>query len=310
MNRNIKELIRAVACNDIKKAKKCVQIICDGDKTQSNESFCNDIKAKLQATMLNLVEVPSNISGLLLVEDLQQSFRAERYLLTVREAELYKKIAAVHKAAQKLAEMDISYINAVMLYGGSGTGKTMFGRYVAWKLGLPFAYLKFSHLMDSHLGKTGRNINAVFDYVESFPCVLMLDEIDAVGSKRGLRFDVAEMSRVVISLMQAFDKMQNNALVIGATNRLDILDEALLRRFPIKHEVIALSAFERKKAVERFLIDVKIPADEAEIMAFCKEEKAVAQVINELIQRIAESVINETPLNLKKQKEESNYVMQ
>lgn len=302
MNKNVKELMWAVAYNDMKKAKKYVEIICDNDKAQSNRTFCNSIKAKLHATMLNLLEVPHNINGMLLVEDMQQSFRGERYLLTSREAEVYKKIEAAHRASQKLAEMDISYLNSVMLYGSSGTGKTMFGRYVAWKIGLPFAYLNFSNLIDSHLGKTGRNVDMIFDYVETFPCVLMLDEIDAVGSKRGQRAEIGEMSRIVITLMQAFDKMKNNTLVIGATNRLDIIDEALLRRFPIKHEVIALSYIERKEAVERFLLDIPVKADEAEIIEFCKAERTTAQVVNELVQRIAESIVNDTPLILGKQK--------
>lgn len=302
MNKNVKELMWAVAYNDMKKAKKYVEIICDNDKAQSNRTFCNSIKAKLHATMLNLLEVPHNINGMLLVEDMQQSFRGERYLLTSREAEVYKKIEAAHRASQKLAEMDISYLNSVMLYGSSGTGKTMFGRYVAWKIGLPFAYLNFSNLIDSHLGKTGRNVNMIFDYVETFPCVLMLDEIDAVGSKRGQRAEVGEMSRIVITLMQAFDKMKNDTLVIGATNRLDIIDEALLRRFPIKHEVIALSCIERKEAVEQFLLDISVKADEAGIIEFCKAERTTAQVMNELVQRIAESIVNDTPLILGKQK--------
>ena len=64
----------------------------------------------------------------------------------------------------KMLAYGIPYTNSTLLYGVPGTGKTEFARYVAFKLGLPYAYLNFSCLIDSYLGKTAKNLNQVFDY--------------------------------------------------------------------------------------------------------------------------------------------------
>jgi SpoVK/Ycf46/Vps4 family AAA+-type ATPase len=299
MNDNLRNLLRAVADNDTKKAKQYAELICDSDSSQANKAFCNSIIMRLRATTLNLLEVPANISGQLLVEDIQQTFIADRYYLTEREEKIAERVEAMYKASQKLTEMGISYLNSLMLYGKSGTGKTMFGRYMAYRLGLPFAYLNFSHLVDSLLGGTGKNICRVFDYVQSFPCVLLLDEIDAVGIERGSGREVGEMARIVIALMQSLDRIRNETLVIGATNRIDIIDKALLRRFTIQHLVKSLSSIERKAMIEKYLHDVGLTANENEISEFCKADRATAQVVNELIQQIAKSIIEDIPLSLK-----------
>jgi SpoVK/Ycf46/Vps4 family AAA+-type ATPase len=291
-------LIRAVADNDAPMARRWAELIVTRDGTQANRKFCENIKAKLQAP-LTMLELPQDIRGLLLAEDVTRTFRTERYYLTARESELYKYIEKMYKAAQKLADMGISYLNAVMLYGESGTGKTTFGRYVAFRLGLPFAYLNFSAVISSYLGTTGKNISKVFDYVATNPCLLMLDEIDAVGLARGTDNEIAEMSRVVIALIQSLDLVTNNVLIIGATNRSDMIDKALMRRFTLRHEVKALTKDERETTVNNYLRDVGLTADERDIAAFCVPERPTAQLVNDLVQRIAESIIENAPLKLR-----------
>jgi len=131
--------------------------------------------------------------------------------------------------------MSISYLPAALFYGQSGTGKTELARYIAHKAGLPFMYVRFSNVVNSFLGGTQSNINKVFSYAKSSPCLLCFDEIDAIGLKRGDSNDVSEMSRVTIALMQEMDLLPNNVIIVGTTNRYDRLDPALVRRFPIKY---------------------------------------------------------------------------
>lgn len=143
--------------------------------------------------------------------------------------------------SQKLMELQVPYKNATLLYGPPGTGKTMFARYIAYKKGLPFCYLNFSKAVDSYMGATSRNIAKAFTYAASNPCVFLLDEVDAISCNRskGMSDGASkEIGRVTITLMQELDRLPNDVIVLGATNRLDILDEAFISRFPVKKEML------------------------------------------------------------------------
>jgi len=191
--------------------------------------------------------------------------------------------------------MYITRSNTSLVYGESGTGKTTFGRYVAAMFDLPFYYVNFSRLVDGIMGKTAQNLAAVFDYVRTVPCVLMLDEIDTVSTKReGSGGGVGgELNRVTVTLMQEFDKLQNTQIVIGATNRLDIIDSALLRRFSLVHEItVPADEDEASNVIKLLLDDCELIYDQDELIEFCKINKGKSQawLINEVVNRIAELI--------------------
>ena len=115
-------------------------------------------------------------------------------------------------------------LSSVIFYGPPGTGKTMFARYIAFKKALPFCYLNFSRIIDSYMGSTAKNIAKAFAYASSNPCIFMLDEVDTISCDRkstsGKGSD-GEMSRITVTLMQEFDKIPNDVIVLAATNRYD-----------------------------------------------------------------------------------------
>ena len=143
-------------------------------------------------TQPNFIELPYDIKGILKMEDVSTSFNENRYFITDKEKRIFKQIEMTNNTNKKLKQLGIRYLNTTLLYGETGTGKTTFGKYVAYKLGLPFAYLNFSQCITSLLGGTSKNIDKVFEYVSKQKCVLMLDEIDAIGIKRGIE-DLGEM---------------------------------------------------------------------------------------------------------------------
>lgn len=295
INENTKELIMALAGNDITKAKKYAKIIVEADDTAKNRYFCSRVKNMLESQSLNLMELPANIKGLLSVEDVSASFNEQRYYLSSREKKVFDNIITMQSACQKLAEMRISYLNSTLLYGASGTGKTLFGRYVAYKLGLPFAYLNFSHVIDSRMGDSSKNIARVFDYVRQTKCVFMLDEVDCISIRRSSEDGSSasqEMSRITITLMQELDKLSNDLILIGATNRKDRMDEALLRRFSIHHEVLPFSSEEKSAMVTQFLDDVGIKHNAEDVKIFVQTTKNTqAYIISDLVRLIANSVL-------------------
>lgn len=279
-----KRLIQAVCQNDLQSARKIAKTMLEADQTQKNRMFVKRQLDMLQKSSLNLLELPTDMKGLLWVEDVSVSFREHRYYLSKREQEVAERIFGLVRVTEKLKELGISYVNSTLLYGESGTGKTTFGKYIAYRLRLPFAYLNLSNILSSYLGSSQKNISKVFEYVRESKCVLMLDELDAIGMRRSDSKEVGEMSRVVISLMQNLDLLPNDVVLLGATNRKDIIDEALLRRFSIHHEIERLSVAERFLMAEQFYQDVGFPYAEPWLREVARQNTTQAQLRNKLVE--------------------------
>lgn len=293
MNDLERRLIESVCRNDLQSAKKIVKIILEQDKTQKNRMFVNRYLTMLNNSAMNLMELPADLKNLLIMEDVSVSFNENRYYLSNRESKVVEKILKLNKASQRLAEIGVNYINSTIFYGESGTGKTTFGRYIAYKMGIPFAYLNFSRVVDSYLGSTQKNISKVFDHVKQQKCVFMIDEIDAIGMRRRDSKEVGEMSRIVISLMQNLDTLTSDVVLLGATNRLDIIDEALLRRFTTKHEVKRLNEQERYEMASKFLDDVDFDYDDDWLIGICERDNTQAGLMNELVEALVEKYVED-----------------
>lgn len=120
----------------------------------------------------------------------------------------------------------------VLIYGPPGTGKTQTARWIAARLTLPLLTVRCDTLVSSLLGQTSRNLRRVFDYAQQLPCVLFLDEFDALAGARGNERDVGELQRVVIALLQNMDALPDSTLLVASTNHEQLLDPAIYRRFP------------------------------------------------------------------------------
>lgn len=119
----------------------------------------------------------------------------------------------------------------LLFCGLPGTGKTMAAHWLAQELNLPLLTLNLATVMSSYLGKTGNNLKAVFDHANTRPCVLLLDEFDAIAKRRDDGSDIGELKRLVNVLLQALDDWPANSLLVAATNHGELLDPAVWRRF-------------------------------------------------------------------------------
>ena len=145
----------------------------------------------------------------------------------------FQQVLLEHKRVKDLEAAGLSPIRSLLLSGPPGVGKTLSAYWLAHKLDLPLLTLDLATVMSSLLGKTGSNIRAVIDYARGFPCVLLLDEFDAVAKKRDDERDVGELKRLVTVLLQAIDDWPASSVLIAATNHPDILDPAVWRRFDV-----------------------------------------------------------------------------
>lgn len=123
-----------------------------------------------------------------------------------------------------------------MFYGPPGTGKTLLAKAIATNFSLNFFSVKGPELLNMYIGESEANVRKVFQKArDARPCVVFFDELDSVAPKRGNQGDSGGvMDRIVSQLLSELDGMSDGndgdgVFVVGATNRPDLLDEALLR---------------------------------------------------------------------------------
>ncbi|GAA6007485.1 hypothetical protein JCM11491_004179 [Sporobolomyces phaffii] len=126
--------------------------------------------------------------------------------------------------------------SGILLYGPPGTGKTLLAKAVATSCSLNFFSVKGPELLNMYIGESEANVRRVFQRArDAKPCVIFFDELDSVAPKRGNQGDSGGvMDRIVSQLLAELDGMSegkggSDVFVIGATNRPDLLDPALLR---------------------------------------------------------------------------------
>ena len=134
-------------------------------------------------------------------------------------------------ASERLAAAGVHHPPRLLLYGPPGCGKTETARYIAARLQLPLLTVRCDTLVSSLLGQTSRNLRRVFDHAENRPCILFLDEFDALAKTRADDREVGELQRVVIALLQNIDAMSYDTILVAATNHDELLDRAVWRRF-------------------------------------------------------------------------------
>lgn len=126
----------------------------------------------------------------------------------------------------------IEPVRGLLLHGPPGTGKTFFARAAAGEFGKRFLEVRASDLVSQYVGETEKNIAAAFEYARAVaPCILFFDEVDGLARNRALARNDWEISRVnaLLTEMDGLTKDARAPIVIGATNRIDDLDPAVLR---------------------------------------------------------------------------------
>jgi transitional endoplasmic reticulum ATPase len=193
-------------------------------------------------TLDKLIVTMEDFEGAL--KDVMPSAMREVYLETpdVKWSEI-GGLEGVKKELQEAVEWPLKYPDlydkigysmpkGIMLYGPSGTGKTLLAKAVATESEANFISVRGPELLSKWVGESERGIREVFRRArQASPCVIFFDEVDALAPTRGMGGDSMVTERVVSQLLTELDGVQNltGVVVLAATNRIDIVDPALLR---------------------------------------------------------------------------------
>lgn len=131
----------------------------------------------------------------------------------------------------KLLRYNLENRRKILFSGHPCTGKTMTASVIANELHLPIYVVLMDKIVTKYMGETSAKLRQIFDFIENVPAVYLFDEFDAIGGQRGKDNEVGEMRRVLNSFLQFIERDHSDSLIIAATNNLELLDQALFRRF-------------------------------------------------------------------------------
>jgi AAA+ superfamily predicted ATPase len=206
-------------------------------------------------TQLPLVEV-------LLVEDVRPPVLSQTVAQGVQE------VLEERRQFELLVAEGLRPTSAVLLSGPPGVGKTLTARYIASELRLPLVTMDLASLMSSFLGRTGQNLKAALSFAKEQPCVVLLDEFDALAKRRDDDADIGELKRLVNVLLLELDRWPDGVLLIAATNHPELLDRAVNRRFDRILSLEPPSEQDRLQILSGMLRDVSEPGF-TEILRHC-----------------------------------------
>lgn len=150
------------------------------------------------------------------------------------------ELAIEHSKIELLNQHGLRPRNRLLFHGPPGNGKTAAAESLANLLAVPFLFVNHHDLVDSHMGESCKNLSNAMKSAANQPCVLFIDEFDAIGQSRHGDGNSAgkEANRIVSSLLMQLDSMPASVTFVAATNSIDLLDSALLRRFDSRIEFL------------------------------------------------------------------------
>lgn len=170
----------------------------------------------------------------LIITDKEEVLLTDVFLNVANKAQI-ENLLKEHRYIEELSKYKLPVNNKIMLSGPTGCGKTMTAKAIAKALGKNILILNLSNIISSRIGESSQHIKQVFDKAIRERAVLFLDEFDQIGKARSANEqDVGEMRRLVNSMIQLMDYFPEKALLIAATNHVEIIDSALLRRFQLR----------------------------------------------------------------------------
>lgn len=166
-----------------------------------------------------------------------------------------------HQSIDLLSMYDLPVSNKILLHGPSGCGKTLASYVIAGELKKTMVVVNLGAIVSAKLGETSKNLAKIFRKAATEDCIIFIDEFDSLGKVRDYSQDHGEMKRVVNTILQLFDYLPKTSVVIAATNQVDMIDDALLRRFDLNLQFDKPGSIQIKHLIDLTLKNGKFKFD-------------------------------------------------
>jgi SpoVK/Ycf46/Vps4 family AAA+-type ATPase len=237
------ELFRAIAAEDLELAGAIAERVCRHEEKMGHRTAARLLRSALftngnglhkQDHTTRLAQSPETASILsTAVVQMKEDTRLSDVVLTSSTRRDFERVILEWRHRDHLKEFGISPRKKLLFHGPPGCGKSMTAQALGNELGLSVYLVRFDAVIGAFLGQTAIHLRQLFHFAETTACVLLLDELDALGKKRGNPLDVGELDRIVIALLQELEHSRPLGLIIGTSNLSKHLDDALWRRFDL-----------------------------------------------------------------------------
>lgn len=190
------------------------------DRTQSKKRQEQDEKAS---------DLPEKLVGLL--THAIPSHQNNQLVVPHAVRNRLDRIICEYQERDKLASFDLTYRRKLLLFGPSGTGKTMTAHVLASLLRLPLYIVSLDSILSKYVGESSAKLHLVFDFIHTQKAVFLFDEFDSIAGDRSNGDDVGEMRRLLNTLLLCIEGDDSKSYILAATNKPELIDNALFRRF-------------------------------------------------------------------------------
>ncbi|MGV8137045.1 MAG: AAA family ATPase [Mangrovibacterium sp.] len=226
--------------------------------------------AKVGSQKYNLREDDREINELI-IEKLTSDYSFDNLVCSDEVREELEFFVKEHHGIEILNKFELPISNKILFYGPSGCGKTLASYVLAGELEKMMYVINLGAIVSSKLGETSKNLAKIFRRATNEDCIIFLDEFDSLGKVRDYSQDHGEMKRVVNTILQLFDYLPQKSIVIAATNQLQMIDDALLRRFDVKVKLDIPNKTQIRKLISKTLDNTPFKVN---------DKKAFTEIVN------------------------------
>lgn len=208
---------------------------------QGHEKLAQELKALIDkakerksiiqanSAVINIIQPKGELANLLTAEYTDTRFSQLSFSDAISDR--FKRIILEQRKHSILSKHGLKPRRKILLLGPPGTGKTVTASALAGELKLPLFTIRLDGLITKFMGETASKLRLIFDSMRLTRAIYLFDEFDAIGADRSFMNDVGEIRRILNSFLQFMEQDNSDSIIIAATNYVQLLDNALFRRF-------------------------------------------------------------------------------
>ncbi|HKK01005.1 MAG TPA: ATP-binding protein [Desulfuromonadales bacterium] len=229
-------IIKSAIGNDNLSLRKAVEALAADERSKNHRILADRLIELLSVHYYQSNKVTPFIQNGTkdLVYEILPEKRFNDLVLEKDVLEICRELIEEHHRADLLASYGLEPRHRILFAGPPGNGKTTLAEAFASELMYPLIVVRYENIIGSYLGETASRLQKVFETARSRKCVIFLDEFETLGKERGDSRETGEIKRVVSSLLMQIDRLPAHTVVITASNRPELLDRAVWRRFQVK----------------------------------------------------------------------------